>query len=70
MMTTRRRNPSGFVRKHPDTVTTRWQGIIKYPDPDVPGQWKQRSATFARRVDAQKVSVKLPPPSRRFNQPS
>ncbi len=53
-MTTRRRNPSGFVRKHPDTATTRWQGIIKYPDPDVPGQWKQRSASFARRVDAQK----------------
>lgn len=53
-MTTRRRNPSGFVRKHPDTATTRWQGIIKYPDPDAPGQWKQRSATFARRVDAQK----------------
>ena len=54
MMTTRRRNPSGFVRKHPDTATTRWQGIIKYPDPDAPGRWKQRSATFARRVDAQK----------------
>lgn len=53
-MTYRKRNPSGFVRKHPDTSTTRWQGIIKYPDPDQPGQWRQRSKTFARRSEAQK----------------
>lgn len=53
-MTTRRRNPSGFVRKHPDTATTRWQGIIKYPDPDDSRKWKQRSATFARKAEAQR----------------
>lgn len=52
-MPTRPRNPSGFVRKHPDTQTTRWQGIVKYPDPDKPGKWKQRSAAFARKAEAQ-----------------
>ena len=45
-MPRRPRNPSGFVRKHPDTTSVRWQGIVKYPDPDKPGEWKQRSATF------------------------
>ena len=53
-MPNRPRNPSGFVRKHPDTLTTRWQGIVKYPDPDQSGQWKSRSQTFERKAEAQK----------------
>ena len=52
-MPRRPRNPSGFVRKHPDTSSVRWQGIVKYPDPDKPGAWKQRSATFDRKAEAQ-----------------
>ena len=52
-MPTRSRNPAGYVRKHPDTATLRWQGIVQYPDPDRPGRWKQRSTTFARRAEAQ-----------------
>jgi hypothetical protein len=50
----RPRNPSGFVRQHLDTQTKRWQGIVKYPDPDRPGQWKTRSKTFERKAEAQK----------------
>ncbi len=49
----RPRNPSGFVRQHPDTKTRRWQGIVKYPDPDKPGQWKTRAKTFEKKADAQ-----------------
>ena len=49
----RPRNPTGFVRPHPDTKTKRWQGIVKYPDLDKPGQWKSRSQTFERKADAQ-----------------
>lgn len=52
-MPRRPRNPTGFVRKHPGTHAVRWQGIVKYPDPDRPGVWKQRSATFGRRAEAQ-----------------
>jgi len=52
-MPRRPRNPSGFVRKHPDTSSVRWQGIVKYPDPDKPGAWKQRSVTFDRKAEAQ-----------------
>ncbi len=52
-MPRRPRNPSGFVRKHSDTSSVRWQGIVKYPDPDKPGAWKQRSATFDRKAEAQ-----------------
>ena len=48
-MPRRPRNPSGFVRKHPDTSSVRWQGIVKCPDPGKPGAWKQRSAAFDRR---------------------
>jgi integrase len=53
-MLTRPRHPSGFVRKHPDTSTTRWQAIVKYPDPDNPEKWKQQAKTFARKAEAQK----------------
>lgn len=52
-MPRRPRNPSGFVRKHSDTSSVRWQGIVKYPDPDKPGDWKQRSATFDHKAEAQ-----------------
>jgi len=50
----RPRNPTGFVRQHPDTKRTRWQGIVKYPDPDQPGRWRTRSQTFDRKADAQR----------------
>lgn len=50
----RPRNPTGFVRPQPDTKTKSWQGIVKYPDPDRPGQWKTRSKTFDRKAEAQK----------------
>ncbi|CAB1128383.1 protein of unknown function [Candidatus Hydrogenisulfobacillus filiaventi] len=50
----RPRNPTGFVWSHPDTQTKRWQGVVKYPDPDKPGQWKTRSKTFERKADAQR----------------
>ncbi|MDA8205093.1 MAG: site-specific integrase [Thermaerobacter sp.] len=53
-MLTRPRHPSGFVRKHPDTSTTRWQAIVKYPDPENPDKWKQQAKTFARKAEAQK----------------
>ena len=53
-MLARPRHPSGFVRKHPDTSTTRWQAIVKYPDPDNPDKWKQQAKTFARKAEAQK----------------
>lgn len=53
-MTMRSRNPTGFVRRHPSTKSVRWQGIVKYPDWDNPGQWKQRSATFSKKGEAQK----------------
>ncbi|MBX5466877.1 MAG: tyrosine-type recombinase/integrase [Firmicutes bacterium] len=49
----RPRNPTGFVRQHPDTQRKRWQGIVKYPDPDQPGRWKTRSKTFERKAEAQ-----------------
>ena len=52
-MPTRPRNPSGFVRQHPDTQSKRWQGIVKFPDPDKPGQWKTRSKTFEKKAEAQ-----------------
>ncbi len=50
---TYRRNPNGHLRRHPDTVEERWQAIVKYPDPDKPGAWKQRSKTFEHKADAQ-----------------
>jgi integrase len=50
----RPRNPTGFVRQHPDTQSKRWQGIVKYPDPDQPGRWRTRSQTFDRKADAQR----------------
>lgn len=53
-MLTRPRHPSGFVRKHPDTSITRWQAIVKYPDPDNPEKWKQQAKTVARKAEAQK----------------
>lgn len=53
-MAERERNPLGFVRKHPDTKSTRWQAVVKYPDPETAGKWKQRSKTFARKSDAQR----------------
>lgn len=53
-MTMRSRNPTGFVRRHPGTKSVRWQGIVKYPDWDNPGKWKQRSATFSKKGEAQK----------------
>lgn len=52
-MPLRPRNPSGFVRPRQTTTGRRWQGIIQYPDPDRPGKWKQRSASFDRRAEAQ-----------------
>lgn len=53
MSASRPRNPSGFVRLHPDTKSKRWQGVVKYPDPDRPGKWNMRSATFERKAEAQ-----------------
>lgn len=50
-MPDRPRNPSGFVRRHPDTKSKRYQGIVKYPDPS--GNWKSRSKTFERQAEAQ-----------------
>ncbi len=47
----RPRNPSGFVRKHPDTATERWQGIVKYWDV-TEERWRPRSKTFASRAEA------------------
>ena len=47
----RPRNPSGFVRKHPDTKTLRWQGIVKYWDAEAQ-RWRQRSATFRLEAEA------------------
>lgn len=52
-MSNPRRNPNGHLRRHPDTVAERWQAIVKYPDPDKPGGWKQRSKTFEHKADAQ-----------------
>jgi len=51
-MPVRPRNPFGFVRKHPDTSTLRWQGVVKYWD-TTDERWRQRSKTFARKAEAQ-----------------
>lgn len=48
----RPRNPSGSVRKHPDTKTLRWQGVVKHWD-TTDERWRQRSKTFARAVEAE-----------------
>ena len=50
-MPRRPRNPSGFVRKHPDTASLRWQGVVKYWDTDE-ARWRQRSATFGGEAEA------------------
>ena len=47
----RPRNPSGTVRRHPDTKTPRWQGIVQFWDVD--GRRRQRSATFRLEAEAQ-----------------
>lgn len=52
-MPRRPRNPSGFVRARQKATGRSWQAIVKYPDPDKPGEWKQRSATFERKAEAQ-----------------
>lgn len=49
----RPRNPSGFVRARQKATGRSWQAIVKYPDPDKPGEWKQHSATFERKAEAQ-----------------
>lgn len=51
-MPQRPRNPSGFVRKHPDTSTERWQGIVKYWNA-AEQRWRPRSKAFARAAEAQ-----------------
>lgn len=48
----RPRNPSGFVRKHPDTASLRWQGVVKYWDV-TEERWRPRSKTFGRKAEAQ-----------------
>jgi len=48
----RPRNPSGFVRKHPDTAAKRWQGIVKYWDV-TEERWRQRAKTFGTSAEAQ-----------------
>ncbi len=48
----RPRNPSGFVRKHPDTASLRWQGVVKYWDV-TEERWRQRSATFGLAAEAE-----------------
>ena len=50
-MPQRPRNPSGFVRKHPDTSSLRWQGVVKFWDTEEE-HWRQRSATFGREAEA------------------
>ena len=52
-MPRRPRNPSGFVRARQTATGRSWQAIVKYPDPDKPGAWRQRSATFERKAEAQ-----------------
>lgn len=52
-MLRRPHNPTGFVRKRLNKVGLSWQGIVKYPDPDRPKQWLQRSATYERKAEAQ-----------------
>lgn len=52
-MPRRPRNPSGFVRERKTKAGRSWQAIVKYPDPDKPGVWQQRSASFERKAEAQ-----------------
>lgn len=51
-MPKRPRNPTGFVRKHPDTASLRWQGVVKYWDSEEE-RWRPRSKTFGRKAEAQ-----------------
>ena len=50
-MPKRPRNPSGFVRKHPDAASLRWQGVVKYLDTEEE-RWRQRAPTFGREAEA------------------
>lgn len=50
-MPRRSRNPSATIRDRRADARG-WQAVVRYPDPDRPGKWRQRAATFERRAEA------------------